>query len=141
MAEEIQEAKTAKKEKAPGVETKPFSDFIQDDFLPALKVALTKYGIDDLALKLVNQKVAVTGMSQVGSCWQVVGSWMGGKRQFNVYFPKEDIQSDRAFSCCSNAVQASVLEPFLIDERKITLELMVFGVIQRLNGQKWLSLN
>ncbi|MDE5116328.1 MAG: DUF2996 domain-containing protein, partial [Trichodesmium sp. St2_bin2_1] len=35
----------------------------------------------------------------------------------------------------------ATLEPFLIDERKITLNLLVFGVIQRLNAQKWLSLN
>ncbi|MGB3208973.1 MAG: DUF2996 domain-containing protein, partial [Crinalium sp.] len=35
----------------------------------------------------------------------------------------------------------STLEPFLIDERKVTLDLMVFGVIQRLNAQKWLVRN
>jgi len=35
----------------------------------------------------------------------------------------------------------STLEPFLIDERKVTLDLMVFGVMQRLNGQKWLERN
>jgi len=34
-----------------------------------------------------------------------------------------------------------LLEPFLIDERKVTLDLMVFGVMQRLNGQKWLERN
>ena len=35
----------------------------------------------------------------------------------------------------------ATIEPFLLDERKITLDLLVFGVIQRLNAQKWLGGN
>ncbi|MGE5656888.1 MAG: DUF2996 domain-containing protein [Actinomycetota bacterium] len=134
-------AKAAKKEKAPAVEDKPFGEFIQQDYLPALQAALGKQGVQDLELNLAKQKVPVAGMSSVGDCWQVIGTWQGGQRQFNLYFPQEDIQAQRAFSCTEKGTKTSTLEPFLIDERKITLDLLVFGVVQRLNAQKWLNLN
>ncbi|TAG23640.1 MAG: DUF2996 domain-containing protein [Oscillatoriales cyanobacterium] len=131
----------AKKEKAPAVEDKPFAEFIQQDYLPALQTALTKQGVKDLDVSLTKQKLPVAGMSSAGDCWQVIGKFQEGQRQFNLYFPQEDIQSQRAFSCAENNTKTSTLEPFLIDERKITLDLMVFGVVQRLNAQKWLNLN
>jgi hypothetical protein len=131
----------AKKEKAPAVEDKPFAEFIQQDYLPALQTALTKQGVKDLEVNFAKQKLPVAGMSSAGDCWQVVGKFQEGQRQFNLYFPQEDIQSQRAFSCAENNTKTSTLEPFLIDERKITLDLMVFGVVQRLNAQKWLNLN
>lgn len=133
-------AKAAKKEKAPAVEDKPFAEFIQQDYLPALKKALTTEGIQNLELTFSKQKVPIVGYTQAEDCWQIVGRWQDGARQFNLYFPKEDIQDQRAFSC-NEGRKPSTLEPFLIDERKITLDLMVFGVVQRLNGQKWLERN
>ncbi|MGB3653084.1 MAG: DUF2996 domain-containing protein, partial [Rivularia sp. (in: cyanobacteria)] len=51
-----------------------------------------------------------------------------------------DIKGKKAFSC-NEGKRPSTLESFLIDERRITLDLMVFGVVQRLNGQKWLGRN
>jgi cytoskeletal protein RodZ len=140
-AEGEQPPAKAKKEKAPAVEDKPFAEFIQQDYLPALQTALTKQGVKDLEVSLAKQKLPVVGMSSAGDCWQVVGKFQEGQRQFNLYFPQEDIQSQRAFSCAENNTKTSTLEPFLIDERKITLDLMVFGVVQRLNAQKWLNLN
>jgi hypothetical protein len=125
----------AKKEKAPAVEDKPFMEFIQQDYLPALKTALEKTGVQDLELKLEKRS-----LQEVSDCWQVYGSWQGGKRQFNVYFPEEDIQKQRAFSCYEGS-KPSTIEPFLCDERKITLDLLVFAVTQRLNAQKWLTRN
>src|SRR6476469_2049687 len=134
-------AAKAKKEKAPAVEDKPFAEFIQQDYLPALQTALTKQGVKDLEVSLAKQKLPVAGMSSAGDCWQVIGKFQEGQRQFNLYFPQENIQSQRAFSCAENNTKTSTLEPFLIDERKVTLDLMVFGVVQRLNAQKWLNLN
>jgi hypothetical protein len=131
----------AKKEKAPAVEDKPFAEFIQQDYLPALQTALTKQGVKDLDVSLAKQKLPIAGMSSAGDCWQVIGKFQEGQRQFNLYFPQENIQSQRAFSCAENNTKTSTLEPFLIDERKVTLDLMVFGVVQRLNAQKWLNLN
>jgi hypothetical protein len=133
-------AKAAKKEKGPAVEDKPFAEFIQQDYLPALKKALTDQGVQNLALTFEKQKVPIVGFNQADECWQVMGRWQNGLRQFNIYFPEEDIQGKRAFSC-NEGRKPSTLEPFLIDERKVTLDLMVYGVMQRLNGQKWLALN
>lgn len=131
-------AAKAKKEKAPAVEDKPFAEFMQQDYLPALQKALAKEGIQDLDLKLVKEKINIAGMTD--EAWQVQGSWLKGQRQFNVYFPEESIQGQRGLSCYEGS-KPSTIEPFLIDERRITLDLMVFGVMQRLNGQKWLSRN
>jgi hypothetical protein len=130
-----------KKEKAPAVEDKPFADFMQQDCLPAIQVAFEKQGIDDLELTFVNQKIPVRGLEQMPACWQVIGDWARKRRQFHLYFPDETIQGQRAFSCGDYGTRTSTLEPFLIDERKITLDLLVFGVMQRLNGQKWLARN
>jgi hypothetical protein len=139
-AAEDKPAAKAKKEKPPAVEDKPFAEFMQQHYLPALQTALKKEGVENLDLKFAKEKVKVTGYNSAEECWQVQGSWLNGKRQFNVYFPEESIQGTRAFSC-NEGSQPSTIEPFLIDERRITLDLMVFGVMQRLNGQKWLSRN
>ncbi|MCU0515620.1 MAG: DUF2996 domain-containing protein [Oscillatoria sp. Prado101] len=134
-------AKAAKKEKAPAVEDKPFAEFINQDYLPALKNALAKQGVSDVELGLSKQKIPVAGLNSAEECWQVIGRWNGGKRQFSIYFPKGEISGPRAFSCSDSGSKPSTIEPFLIDERKITLDLLVFGVVQRLNAQKWLARN
>lgn len=133
-------AKGAKKEKAPAVEDKPFAEFIQQDYLPALQKALAASGLQALDLTFAKQKVPIANYNQ-NECWQVIGRWQNSvQHQFNVYFPEEDIQGQRAFSC-NEGSKPSTLEPFLIDERKVNLDLMVFGVTQRLNAQKWLTRN
>ncbi|MBW4574542.1 MAG: DUF2996 domain-containing protein [Aphanothece sp. CMT-3BRIN-NPC111] len=134
-------AKAAKKEKAPAVEDKPFAEFIQQHYLPALKKALENQEIQDLDLTFEKQKIPVRGYEQEPECWQVIGRWQGGWRQFNVIFIQENIQGQRAFTYAENKGRPSTIEPFLIDERKVTLDLMVFGVVQRLNAQKWLVRN
>lgn len=140
-AEAGEKKPAAKKEKPPALESKPFAEFINQDYLPALAANLKKQGLDDLDLKFVKQKIPVIGMANEPECWQVEGRWLGGNRRFNIYFFKEDIQGQRAFSHSQTAGKASTLEPFLIDERKVTLDLLVFGVFQRLTAQKWLALN
>ncbi len=130
----------AKKEKAPGVEDKPFVEFIQQDYLPALQKAIAKEGVQDLQISFAKQKLPIVGYEKAEDCWQIAGSWQNGLRQFNLYFPEEDIQGKKAFSC-NEGKKPSTLESFLIDERKITLDLLVFGIVQRLNGQKWLGRN
>jgi hypothetical protein len=129
-----------KKAKAPALEDKPFGEFIQQDYIPALQQALNSQGVEDLDLKFAKEKLPSSlGVSQ--DCWQVVGQWQQGKRQFNVYFPNEDISSLKLFTCALNGIKPSTIEPFLGDERKINLDLLVFGVVQRLNAQKWLTRN
>ncbi|MEH1850749.1 MAG: DUF2996 domain-containing protein [Nostoc sp.] len=134
-------AKAAKKEKAPSVEDKPFVQFIEQDYLPALQKAIAQKGVQDLQVSFAKQKVPITGFESAEECWQIIGSWSEtGRRQFNLYFPEEDIQGKKGFSC-NEGKKPSTLESFLIDERRITLDLLVFGLVQRLDGQKWLGIN
>ncbi|KAB8315753.1 DUF2996 domain-containing protein [Tolypothrix campylonemoides VB511288] len=130
----------AKKEKAPAVEDKPFADFIQQDYLPAVQKAIASLGVQDLQLNFAKQKISVIGFDTNEECWQIAGSLQNGLRQFNLYFTEEDIQGKKAFSCYEGK-KPSTLESFLIDERKVTLDLLVYGLVQRLNGQKWLARN
>ena len=116
-----------KAEKPPAIEELPFEEFITTHYLPALTKAFSKQGVSDLQLEFDNSQVR-------GKCAQ-------GLRQFTVYFSKADLNAQKAFSCADGGRSASTIEPFLIDERKAPLDLLVFGVIQRLNAQKWLESN
>jgi Protein of unknown function (DUF2996) len=133
-------AKTAaKKEKAPAVEDKPFVEFMEQEYVPALQKAIASEGVQNLQLSFAKQKFPIVGLEQQ-ECWQVMGSWLNGLRQFNLYFPDEDIQGRKGFSC-NEGKRPSTLESFLIDERKITLDMLVSRLVYRLNGQKWLGRN
>jgi hypothetical protein len=118
-----------KKEKPPAVEAKPFTQ------------ALVEKGVTDLQLALEQASIAVKGFEAAPACSQVIGRWDGGKRQFNIYFFEDNIQGKRAISCVDRANKSSTIESFLIDERKITLDLLVSGLVLRLNSQKWLLRN
>jgi hypothetical protein len=121
---EAPKAKAAKKE---ALEDKPFPDFIAQDYLPALEKAFAAKNVSDLELSFTDN--------------QVGGQWLQGQRRFTVYFTQPNLNAPRAFSCATGKAAPSTLEPFLGDERKITLDLLVFGVIQRLNAQKWFGSN
>jgi hypothetical protein len=129
-----------KKEKAPAVEDKPFSEFITQEFLPNLQKTLSNIGIQDAELKFEKKKLPIQGMDEVGECWQVMGQ-LSGHRQFIIGFLKEDINGQKFFSYADNGAKFSTLESFMIDERKATLDLLVLYAVQRLNGQKWLVRN
>jgi hypothetical protein len=131
----------AKKEKNPAIEDKPFTEFIQEHFNPRLKSALAEKGITDLVLNLQKTKIPMAGLSENEEYWQIMGDWNQGQRQFNIYFLDENIKGQKAFSCTTNGEKPSTLESFMIDERKVTLDLMVLYTLQRLNGQKWLTRN
>ena len=131
----------AKKAKPPKLEDKPFAEFIQQHFLPAVKVALEKEeGINDLQLSFETEPVNVIGVESE-SYPQVIGRWAENSRQFNIAFLEENIKGPKVFSCTTDGAAPSTIEQFMGDERRITLDLMVLYVLQRLNGQKWLKGN
>lgn len=129
----------AKKEKPPAPEDKPFGEFIEQHFLGVLEKALKGEGIDDIQLQFTQDTLPMVGNSQ--TYWQVKGNFLGGKRRFNVYFLQENINGQKAFSCSTSNTTPSTIESFMIDERKVTLDLLVLYTLQRLNGQKWLGRN
>ena len=107
----------AKKAKPPKLEDKPFTEFIEQDFNPALKDAFKAEGIDDVQLQFAKQSIPIKGANPSEQCWQVVGNWQNGKRQFNLYFLDEDISGQKAFSYATDGNQPSTIESFMIDER------------------------
>ena len=141
VVEAVAEVKTVppKKEKAPALEDKPFADFVKQNLVPAIQNGLTAQGWTDLDLQFTKGQVSISGLAGIPDCWQIIGKGQQGKRQFNLYFFDENIQGQRGFSCSSNQGRMSSIESFLIDERKMTLDLLIFGLMKRLNAQQWLS--
>ncbi|MFP4254540.1 MAG: DUF2996 domain-containing protein [Halothece sp.] len=133
-----QKDSSSKKEEEPPIEDKPFPEFIQQHYLPALEEALNQEGINDLELTFKQDKFP---LPDVEECSQVVGEWDRGKRRFNVFFLEDDIKGEKAFCYSASEAPPSTIESFMIDERKVNLELLVMYTVQRLNGQKWLSRN
>lgn len=133
-------AKAAKKEKPPALEDKPFTDFMTQDFVPALSQTLGKMGIQDLDLKFEKRKLPIAALGD-SDYWQLIGHWQDGKRQFIILFVKDDIQGPKFFCYADDGATPSTIESFMIDERKVNLDLMLMYAVQRLNGQKWLVRN
>jgi Protein of unknown function (DUF2996) len=136
-------APAAKKVKAPAVEDKPLPEFMTQDCLPVLIEQLTAQGIQGLDLTFKTQKIAVRGYESLPECWQIEAKWQAHQKahQFNVYFFDADLQGQRGFSVSLGNQLPSTMESFRIDERKMSLNLFISGVLQRLNSQKWLDRN
>ncbi|MFL0730428.1 MAG: DUF2996 domain-containing protein [Prochlorococcus sp.] len=66
---------------------------------------------------------------------------MAPDRHFWLCFASDSITSKKTISLAESGTDPSLLEPFLIDEKKITLKLLRSRLMQRLNGQKWLGAN
>lgn len=130
-----------KKEKPPKLEDKPFTEFMQQHYLPSLEEALRTEGADDLQLEFAKRKLEVLGFSDPDEYWQVMGQWKDGRKQFNIAFMDEDITGTKVFSYATAGNKPSTIEQFMGDERRITLDLMVLYTLQRLNAQKWLTRN
>ncbi len=128
----------AKKAKKPKLEDKPFKEFIEQHFTPALQEAFTTEGLEDMKLQFSKQGLPINGADPDEQCWQIIGNWQNGQRQFNLYFLEEDISGSKAFSAATDGNNPSTIESFMIDERRVTLDLLVLYTVQRLNGQKWL---
>lgn len=136
-APEAAKPAAAKAAKPPALEEKPFAEFIQQHFIPALQDALQKQGLADLTLRFEEAPLPVLG----DRCWQVQGQWNVNQRCFVLGFAENSISGPKVFALAEGGSQPSVIEAFLGDEKKITLNLLVGGVSQRLNAQKWLQRN
>ncbi len=121
--------KKAPPAKAPPLEAKPLPTFIEAHFFPALTQALAAINITNVSLLWVPELN------------QVRGSWAAGKHEFIITFTQGDLKGLKTFAYSSYGAPPSTLESFMIDERKITLELLVFYTVQRLTAQKVLVLN
>ena len=122
--------------KAPKLEDKPFDDFICNHLIPGLKSSIEDKGIVVRDIKLVEGNRPVVG----GNCWMVYCE-ISEQRRFWLCFNKDVITSDKTILLADSNSDPSVVESFLIDEKKTTLPLLISRVLQRLNGQKWIGVN
>ena len=118
------------------IEDKPFNEFINQDLIPGIKEALNSKGININTLNLSKTKRPVVG----GDCWVIYGELSVG-RKFWLTFDTDNIKASKNISIAESNSNPSLLESFLIDEKKITKQLIISRLLQRLNGQKWLEAN
>ena len=122
--------------KPPKIEDKPFLEFINNHFIPDLKTAIIDKGTYVNSIHLVKGNRPVVG----GECWMVCGV-LSEQRKFWLCFNDELITSDKTILLSESNSQPSIVESFLIDEKKTTLPLLISRLLQRLNGQKWIGPN
>ena len=125
-----------KPEKPPKIEEKPFNEFITNHFIPQLKISIQEKGKEINEIKLFHGNRPVVG----GKCWMVFCELID-ERKFWLCFNKDIITSDKTILLAESNSDPSIVESFLIDEKKTTLPLLISRVLQRLNGQKWIGDN
>ena len=126
----------AAKAKPPAPEDTPFERFLPQLLLPAIAKEVQAYGGPAPELEVLEGPMPVVG----SPCWMVRGS-LPGERRFWLSFCEPNINAAKTVALAEGDAPPSLLESFLIDERKITLALLVSRLVQRLNGQKWLGPN
>jgi hypothetical protein len=125
------------KVKPPAPEDKPFSEFVPQLRLPALAKECQAYGGPAPSLVFEEGPMPVVG----GNCWMVKGD-LPAERRFWLCFATPELGAIKTIALAEGGSRVpSLLESFLIDEKKMTLALIVSRLVQRLNGQKWLGPN
>tara|TARA_Y100001968_G_scaffold26958_1_gene21014 strand:- start:111 stop:566 length:456 start_codon:yes stop_codon:yes gene_type:complete len=122
--------------KPPKLEDKPFNEFISNYFIPGLTKSIQEKGSGVNEIRLIQGERPVVG----GLCWMVFCE-LSDDRKFWLCFNKDVITSDKTILLAESNSDPSIVESFLIDEKKTTLPLLISRVLQRLNGQKWIGAN
>ena len=117
-------------------EDKPFEVFIPESFLPALQAEIEAYGGPPAQLEFESGPMPVVG----SDCWMIKGI-LPGQRRFWLCFTEPSITATKTIAVAEAGDVPSLLESFLIDEKRMSLALLVSRLVQRLNGQKWLGPN
>ena len=125
-----------KPSKPPKIEDKPFNEFINNYFIPELKSSIQDKGKEINEIKLIHGNRPVVG----GKCWMVFCELID-ERKFWLCFNQDIITSGKTILLAESNSDPSIVESFLIDEKKTTLPLLISRVLQRLNGQKWIGEN
>ena len=118
------------------LEKKPFQEFINIHLIPALKEEINQRGLEIISINLKNTNRPIAG----DKCW-VINCEIKDTCKFWLSFETEDISSLKSISLSKPNQKPSIIESFLIDEKRITLKLIISRVLQRLNGQKLIGIN
>ena len=133
---EISKNDKLKPKKETPIEKKPFNEFVNSYLLPSLIQEFKERGFEVLEITLKNTFRPVAG----DKCW-VIYCEIKDICNFWLSFEKDDITSQKSISLCKPSQTPSVIESFLIDEKRITLKLIISRILQRLNGQKLIGVN
>ena len=118
------------------VEKKPFQEFINMHLIPSFTEEINQRGLEINNINLTNTNRPIAG----DKCW-VINCEIKDTCNFWLSFEKDDISSLKSISLSKPNQQPSIIESFLIDEKRITLKLIISRVLQRLNGQKLIGVN
>ena len=118
------------------IEKKPFQEFINDHLIPSLIEEIKLRGLEINEINLQNTNRPIAG----DKCW-VINCEIKDTCNFWLSFEKDDISSLKSISLSKPNQKPSIIESFLIDEKRITLKLIISRVLQRLNGQKLIGVN
>ena len=118
------------------LEKKPFQEFINIHLIPALIEEINQRGLEINNINLTNTNRPIAG----DKCW-VINCEIKDTCNFWLSFERDDISSLKSISLSKPNQQPSFIESFLIDEKRITLKLIISRVLQRLNGQKLIGVN
>ena len=118
------------------IEKKPFNEFINNHLIPEIK---KEFKARDKEIVNIEMKFAPRPIA--GDMVWLIYCEIKDTCNFWLSFDKEDITSLKSFTLCKTYETPSVLESFLIDEKKITLKLIISRILQRLNGQKLVGAN
>ena len=118
------------------IEKKPFQEFINIHLIPALIEEINQRGLEINNINLKNTNRPIAG----DKCW-VINCEIKETCNFWLSFEKDDISSLKSISLSKPNQKPSIIESFLIDEKRITLKLIISRVLQRLNGQKLIGVN
>ena len=118
------------------IEKKPFQEFINTHLIPEFIEEINQKGLEVITINLKNTNRPIAG----DKCW-VINCEIKDICNFWLSFEKDDISSLKSISLSKPNQEPSIIESFLIDEKRITLKLIISRVIQRLNGQKLIGVN
>ena len=134
--EKVTPSKNIPNQKELPVEKKPFQEFINIYLIPALIDEINQRGLEIININLKNTNRPIAG----DKCW-VINCEIKGTCNLWISFEKDDISSLKSISLSKPNQKPSIIESFLIDEKRITLKLIISRLLQRLNGQKLLGVN
>ena len=129
------ETKLKPKKEIP-IEKKPFNEFVNDHLIPSLIKEFNERGFEVENISFKNTSRPISG----DKCW-VIHCEIRETCSFWLSFEQEDISSLKSISLCRPSQKPSVIESFLIDEKRITLKLIISRILKRLNGQKLIGVN
>ena len=136
VGDDISKPLNIKPKKELPIEKKPFNEFINDHLLPSIIQEFKVRGLEVADINLKNTSRPIAG----DKCW-VIFCEIKDICNFWLSFEKDDISSLKSISLCKSDQKPSVIESFLIDEKRITLKLIISRILQRLNGQKLIGIN